>query len=73
MRTKTVETFKDGKLVSSETVSLPDIPLSAKMADTEAPGAVARKLEDVLDHLVNQKPLSQEAVAWLNSRKEKRK
>lgn len=73
MRTKIVETYKDGELVSSETVSLPDIPLSAKMADTEAPGTVARKVEDVFDYLVNQTPLSQEAVSWLNSRKEKRK
>jgi len=46
--------------------------LQVALSDTEATGQVARKMEDILDHLVNGVAVSPEAIAWLNDRKARR-
>ncbi|MCK5611029.1 hypothetical protein KAR91_54655 [Candidatus Pacearchaeota archaeon] len=46
--------------------------LADTMADTESPGILARKLEDVIDHLENGTPLSDEAKSWVIDRSSRR-
>jgi hypothetical protein len=47
-------------------------PIGDILSGTESTAEIARKLEDVLDHLANGAPLTQYAMDWLNERKQKR-
>lgn len=58
--------------VAWETARTAARALSEAMAGTEDLGTLARKLEDILDHLENGKPLPGKAVDWLNDRKGRR-
>tara|TARA_Y100000361_G_scaffold21082_1_gene16425 strand:+ start:518 stop:796 length:279 start_codon:yes stop_codon:yes gene_type:complete len=42
------------------------------LIETETSNQISRRLEDVLDHLINDKELSDQSKAWLSDRKDRR-
>lgn len=64
---------RDGALVNEPAVSVPPVlTLAQRMAKFEKPGDVARKVEEVLDHLINGAALSPQAAKWVSDRKAER-
>ena len=67
---KTLQTFKNGKLISSETIEVPDPTISDMLSVTEQPGVVARKVEDVISKMIDGGTSFQpEVVKWVSDRK----
>ena len=46
--------------------------ISEELADTETPQKLARKLEDIIDHIANDTPLDQTVSEWASDRRTRR-